>query len=70
MTRTNGGKQQELLPVGDMGQPNDPIGVALGIVGDDGEPDETWREVMNLFGRMAVMVYYQTHAGSGPASDC
>ena len=41
---------------------DDPIGVALGIVDDDGDPSETWREVMALFGRMAVRVYHQTHA--------
>ena len=49
---------------------DDPIGVALGIVDDDGDPGETWREVMALFGRMAVRVYHQTHAESGPASEC
>ena len=70
MTRTGmQGKQLLLLPVGDMGPPNDPIGVALGIVGD-GDPDETWREVMALFGRMAVRVYHQTHAGPGSVSEC
>ena len=71
MTRTNrDGKQLLLLPAGDMGPPDDPIGLALGIVAGDGEPDETWREVMKLFGRMAVRVYHQTHAGSGSASEC
>ena len=71
MTRTDReGKQLLLLPVGDMGPPDDPIGVALGIVDDDGDPGETWREVMALFGRMAVRVYHQTHTGSGPASEC
>ena len=71
MTRTiTEGKQLLLLPAGDMGPPDDPVGVALGVFDDDGDPDETWREVMALFGRMAVRVYHQTDPGSGPASEC
>ena len=71
MTRTSmEGKQLLLLPVGDLGPPHDPVGVALGVFDDDGDPEENWREVMALFGRMAVRVYHQTHAGSGPASEC
>ena len=71
MTRTErDGQQLRLLPMGDMGPPADPVGVALGVFDDDRDPEETWREVMALFGRMAVRVYHQTHAGSGPASEC
>ena len=53
-----------------MGPPVDPVGVALGVFDDDRDPEETWREVMALFGRMAVRVYHQTHAGSGSESEC
>ena len=71
MTRTNmDGKQLLLLPVGDMGPPDDPVGVALGIVGDGGDPGEVWQEVMALFGRMAVRVYHRAHAGSGSLPEC
>lgn len=69
MKHAREGTQLVLLPAGEMGPPNGPVGVALGIVDDDGDPDETWREVMNVFGRMAVKVYHRAHAESGPASD-
>ena len=68
-TRTEA-RQLSLLPAGDMGPPDDPVGVALGFVDDDGDPDETWREVMALVGRMVARAYHRTHAGSGSASDC
>ena len=71
MTRTDReGKQPLLLPASDMGPPDDPIGVALGIVDDDGDPDEIWIQVMALFSRVVVRAYHQTHGGSGPASEC
>ena len=69
MTRTSKeGKQLLLLPASDMAPPTDPIGVVLGI-GGDGDPDETWSEVMVLFGRVAVRAYHQMYGGSGSISE-
>ena len=70
MTRTSvEGRQLVLLPVGDMGPPDDPVGVALGIGDDYGDPDQTWVIVMALFGRISVRAYLQAYIGSESPSQ-
>ena len=70
MTRTSvEGTQMVLLPVGDLGPPDDPVGAALGIGGDAGESAQTWVIVMALLGRMSVRAYLEAYAGSESQSQ-
>ena len=63
ITRTNKEPRQlPLLPLGDLGPPDDPVGVALGIAYDD--PDAVWPDVMGLFSGMAIRAYHNAKAAS------
>ncbi len=66
MARTDkAGQQLLLLPVGDLGPPDDPVGSALGLLDDDDwDPYYAWREVMFLFGSVATRAYYQAQSKS------
>ena len=67
MTAVKGeGQQPFLFPVGDLGPPDDPVGVALGLE-DDEDPAKAWEEVMGIFARMAVRAYLE--AQGRPQSD-
>ena len=61
MTAAKGeGQQPFLFPVGDLGPPDDPVGVALGLE-DDEDPAKAWDEVMGMFARLAVRSYFEAH---------
>ena len=59
-------RQLPLLSASDMGPPDDPVGVALGIADDDSA--RVWREAMDLYGRIATRAYFEAHAAPEPAS--
>ena len=56
------------MPAGDMGPPDDPVGVALGL--DGGDLVDPWRPVMDLFARMAVRAYHQAQADVKASPQC
>jgi len=65
MARTDmEGHQLLLMPVGDLGPPDDPVGTALGLLDDDRDPRCAWREVMSLFGVVATRAYYRAQSES------
>ena len=64
-------RQLPLMSVGDLGPPDDPVGVALGIVGDDdASSSHVWREVMDLFGHIATRAYLDAQAESEASPEC
>ena len=65
---TRAPRQLPLLPAGDMAPPDDPVGVALGVLDDDS--DDPWQPVMDLFARLAVRAYHQAQAEAESEPQC
>ena len=65
---TRAPRQLPLLSAGDMGPPDDPVGVALGL--DGGDLVDPWRPVMSLFARMAVRAYHHAQADVKASPQC
>ena len=64
-------RQLPLMCAGDLGPPDDPVGLAFGIVGDDdASSSRVWREAMDLFGYIATRAFLSAEAESGASPEC